>query len=61
MHPGLGTGHELWTAAMPRLLLASYATAVIATILIRIVFRPRRSHLSYRLPAAARHVLSRRK
>jgi hypothetical protein len=34
--------------AMPRLLAASYGLALAGAVVIRLVFRPRRSHLGWR-------------
>ena len=46
--------HDIWVTALPRLLLASYALAVIMSAAIWVLFRPRRSYLSWRL-RSARH------
>ena len=40
--------HELWAHALPRLLAAAFGLALVAALLIRLVFRPRRSYLSWR-------------
>lgn len=46
--------HDIWVTALPRLLMASYALAIVMSLLIRVAFRPRRSYLSWRL-SSARH------
>lgn len=46
---------------MPRLLAAAFLVALIVAVIIRLAFRPNRSHMSYRSAARGRHVMSRRK
>jgi hypothetical protein len=53
--------HELWIAALPRLLAVSFAVAMLAALLIRLTWRRRRSHLSWRPNRRPRHARSRLK
>jgi hypothetical protein len=53
--------HEIWVSALPRLLLASFAVAMLAALLIRLTWRRGRSHLSYRPNRRPRHARSRLK
>jgi len=46
--------HDIWVQALPRLLLASYGLAMVVALAIRVLFRPGRSYLSWRL-AKPRH------
>jgi hypothetical protein len=47
--------HDLWVSALPRLLAASYGLAMAAALIIRLLWRRRRSPLSYRPGRRARH------
>src|SRR5215475_8429634 len=40
--------HDLWVHALPRLLAVSYGLAMVAALLIRLTWRRKRSHLSFR-------------
>ena len=53
--------HHVWITAVPRLLAAAFLTALIVAAIIRVSFRPGRSHMSYRSASQARHAMSRRR
>lgn len=53
--------HQVWIAAVPRLLAAAFLTALLVAGIIRLAFRPGRSPMSYRSGVRARHAMSRRR
>jgi hypothetical protein len=53
--------HQVWIAAVPRLLAAAFLSALIVAGIIKLAFRPGRSHMSYRSAVQARHAMSRRR
>jgi hypothetical protein len=42
------TTHEFLIVAIPRLLAASYIMAIVLALIIKLTFRPGRSHLAYK-------------
>lgn len=49
---------SLWVHALPRLLAVSYGLAMTAALIIRLMWRRRRSYLSYGSARRARHAQS---